>query len=138
MITTNPSHYDDEGNSVLNMEIASGNIPDMLCVSADMPIESYAAKGMFEDLEPYFTGDKEISRIDYMDNILEAFKIDGKMYFVTPSFNVIGLIGKKKDFGDTRGVTTSQIEKMMKQRNIKYDTVMGIASRETLLSWVIY
>ena len=130
--------YDDEGNSVLNMEIASGNIPDMLCVSADMPIESYAAKGMFEDLEPYFTGDKEISRIDYMDNILEAFKIDGKMYFVTPSFNVIGLIGKKKDFKDTRGVTTSQIEKMMKERNIKYDTVMGIASRETLLSWVIY
>ena len=37
------------------------------------------------------------------------------MHFVVPAFNVIGLIGKKKDFGDTVGVTLSPIEKMIKK-----------------------
>lgn len=130
--------YDDDGNNTLNMEIAAGNIPDMLCISEDMPVESYAAKGMFVDIEPMFEEDEEVSGIDFLDNVLNASRIDGKMYFVSPAFNVIGLIGKKKDFGNTRGVTTSQIDKMIKDRGLSYDTAMGITSRENMLSWVMF
>lgn len=130
--------YDDEGNSTLTMEIASGNIPDMICISSEMPVESFAAKGLFEDLEPMFQADEELSRKEYLNNVLDAFRIDGKMYYITPSFNVIGLIGKKKDFGDTKGVTTAQIEKMMKERSLDYDMVMGVSSRDSMLAWVLY
>jgi sugar (pentulose or hexulose) kinase len=66
----------------------------MLCVSEDMPVESYAAKGMFVDLEPMFSKDEEIAARDYLDNVINASRIDGKMYFISPAFNVIGLIGK--------------------------------------------
>lgn len=130
--------YDDEGNNTLNMEIAAGNIPDMLCVSEDMPVESYAAKGMFVDLEPMFSKDEEIAARDYLDNVINASRIDGKMYFISPAFNVIGLIGKKKDFGDTKGVTTTQIENMIKERGLSYDTAMGVTSRQDMLSWVMF
>lgn len=130
--------YDNEGNNTLNMEIAAGNIPDMLCVSEDMPVESYAAKGMFVDLEPMFSKDEKISENDYLDNVINASRIDGKMYFISPAFNVIGLIGKKKDFGNTKGVTTAQIEQMIKERGLSYDTAMGVTSRESMLSWVMF
>ena len=130
--------YDDEGNNTLNMEIAAGNIPDMLCISQDMPVESYAAKGMFEDIEPMFMNDEELASNDYLDNVIDAYRIDGKMHFVVPSFNVIGLIGKKKDFGDTEGVTISQIEKMIKKRNLSYETALGPTTRDGMLSWVMF
>ena len=130
--------YDEDGKNTLNMEIAAGNIPDMICVSGDMPVESYAAKGLFEDLGPLFEKDSEIAEKEYLSNVLDAFRIDGNMYFVTPSFNVIGLFGKKKDFADTKGVTIAQIEKMMKERNIGYDTAMGATTREGMLSWVLF
>ena len=130
--------FDDEGNNTLNMEIAAGNIPDMLCISQDMPVESYAAKGMFEDLEPMFLKDEEVAAHNYLDNVIDSYRIDGKMYFVVPAFNVIGLIGKKKDFGDTVGVTTSQIEKMIKKRKLSYETALGPTSRDSMLSWVMF
>ena len=130
--------FDDEGNNTLNMEIAAGNIPDMLCISQDMPVESYAAKGMFEDLEPMFSKDEELTSHDYLDNVIDAYRIDGKMHFVVPAFNVIGLIGKKKDFGDTVGVTISQIEKMIKKRNLSYETALGPTTRDGMLSWVMF
>lgn len=130
--------YDEDGKNTLNMEIAAGNIPDMICVSGDMPVESFAAKGLFEDLGPLFEKDSEIADKEYLDNVLDAFRIDGKMYFVTPSFNVIGLFGKKKDFEGTKGVTVAQIEKMMKERNIGYDTAMGATTRDGMLSWVLF
>lgn len=130
--------YDDEGNNTLNMEIAAGNIPDMLSISGDMPVESYAAKGMFVDLDPFFSGDKELMEHDYLDNVLDASRIDGKMYFICPAFNVMGLIGKKKDFGDTVGVTTGQIEKMVKERGLNYETALGPVTRDGMLSWVLF
>ena len=130
--------YDDEGHSGLNTEIAAGNIPDLILITEDLPMESYAAKGLFEDLEPMFKKDPEISANTYLDNILDTFRIDGKMYFVTPSFSVMGLMGKKKDFKDTKGVTIPQLEKMIKDRGLSYDKAMGLASRDTILNLVMY
>lgn len=130
--------YDDEGNNTLNMEVAAGNIPDMLCISGDMPVESYAAKGMFVDLDPFFSEDEELAARDYLNNVLDASRIDGKMYFICPAFNVMGLIGKKKDFGDTVGVTTGQIEKMIKERGLSYETALGPITREGMLAWVLF
>ena len=93
---------------------------------------------MFVDLEPMFSKDEEIAARDYLDNVINASRIDGKMYFISPAFNVIGLIGKKKDFGDTKGVTTTQIENMIKERGLSYDTAMGVTSRQDMLSWVMF
>ena len=130
--------YDEEGGNRLNTEIAAGNIPDLIDVSADMPVESYAAKGLFEDLEPMFSSDPDISGNAYLENVLDAFRIDGKMVFVTPDFGVIGMMGRKKDFGDSKGVKISDLERMIRDRNIGYDTALGLASRESVLYMVMY
>lgn len=129
---------DDEWTSSFNNEIASGNIPDLICISQDMPLESYASKGLFEDIEARFKEDKEISKNKYLTNVIDAFRMDGKMYFVVPDFSVIGLVGSAKDFGDSKGVTVQKLEKLIKQRGTGYDTVMGLSTRESVLSWIMY
>ena len=82
--------------------------------------------------------DEELSGKAFYENVLDACRIDGKMLFVMPSFSVIGLMGKKSDFGDTKGVTIEQLEKMIRDKGVSYDTALGVMSRDSILSWVMY
>lgn len=118
----------------LNTEIAAGNIPDLICISQELPAQSYASKGLFEDIGDRFAKDSELKKNEYLMNVLDAFKIDGKMYFTVPSFTVSGLMGKKSDFKDTKGVTIAQLDKLISDKGIGYDTAMGITTREDILS----
>lgn len=38
----------------LNLDIISGNIPDIMIFNSDMPIEHYISKGILSDLTPFF------------------------------------------------------------------------------------
>ena len=125
---------DGTWTSQLNTEIAAGNIPDLICISEELPLQSYASKGLFEDIGDRFAKDSELKKNEYLMNVLDAFKIDGKMYFTVPSFTVNGLMGKKSDFQDTKGVTVAQLDKLISKKGIGYDTAMGIATREDILS----
>ena len=138
--------YQDVG--ALNAVISTGDVPDILCVSDEIPVESYVEKGVFEDMEPYFRADAEISGRQYLENILDAYRIRGRMYFITPSFSLMGLVGKKKDFdtesdvpadqkGQTiKGVSIDQIDRKIKQYNMKYEKALGIVTSTSVLSWI--
>lgn len=87
------SNYNSPGNwqagvTQLNNDILSGNIPDILVISRDMPVESYANKGIFADLYEFLEEDEELNREDYLQNVLDAYTIDGELYAVVPSFSV--------------------------------------------------
>lgn len=129
---------DESGISKFSSEIAKGNIPDMIYVSPEMPIESYVSKGLFEDIEPLFKKDPVISKGKYLNNILDAYRVGGKMYFVTPGFNVCGLMGKAKDFKETKGLTIPQLEKMIEKKKADYKVALGVVNREMILDWVMY
>ena len=100
------SQYDgeagNEGLSRLNTDIASGSAPDVLVLSAVMPVSSYISKGVFEDLTPYMESDEEISGKEYLTNVFDTFKSDGKTYAVIPAFYVNTIVGKTEDIGDGR------------------------------------
>ncbi len=94
----------------LNNDIISGNVPDMMLLNSEMPVQSYFKKGLFYDLNLYFESDSSINRSDYLENILDALEYDGKLYRITPSFSVSTLVGKKALLGDRTGWT---VEEMM-------------------------
>lgn len=55
---TDYSQYDTDedytaGITKLNTDIVSGKMPDILLLNDNIPVESYAAKGLFEDLYFY-------------------------------------------------------------------------------------
>lgn len=80
------------GLDQLNMDIISGNAPDM-AVFMDMP-QYLPEKGVFTDL--YNIMNDELGRDDFMPNVLKACEYDGKLYSLPSSFSVNSFVCKEK------------------------------------------
>lgn len=122
----------------LDKAVAEDNVPDLLLVSDDMPLESYAEKGLFEDLTERFQDDQNLREDKLLTNVIDACRIRSRMYFVVPSFRVVALLGKKADFGDTKGVTVRQLEDLIWEKDLSYDAVFGLVGRESILNWLLF
>lgn len=110
------------GITRLNTDIASGKVPDILLLNNQLPVSSYLAKGLFEDLYPYIEKDGELNREDYLQNILEAYETDGRLYRLTPSFIIQTVAGKTKDVGAEPGWTLKELRAVMasKPEGVQY------------------
>lgn len=91
------------GYAQLNKDIISGNMPDILLLDESMPIESYIEKGLIADVDSLIAEDEELSQEEFLDNVFEAFRIDGKLYYVLPSFSARIMMGKTSLLGDKTG-----------------------------------
>lgn len=111
--------YESEGEedpvAKMNAEIVAGNIPDIIDLS-NVSVDQYAAKGILEDLLPYFDKDPELNSSDIIDSVLETQKIDGKLYYVAPSFGMSTLVAKKSDVGDGTGWTFDEMKKLLEEK----------------------
>ena len=123
----------NEGLTKLNTDIASGSAPDIMVLSAVMPIKSYINKGVFEDLTPYMEADEEISGREYLTNIFDIFKTDGKMYAVIPSFFVNTIVGRTEDIGDGSGFTIDLANQLAQQKGVDPTLIFGVASQKDVL-----
>lgn len=109
--------YSKEEDSLtkLNADIVAGNVADIICLN-QLPIEQYVQKGVLEDLTPYFEKDSEIKEEDIIDSFREAMKIDGKIYYLTPSFYLTSLVASKKEVGSEMGWTFDDFMKYLEKK----------------------
>lgn len=101
------SEYAEEGNfyaglTRLNTEILSGQVPDLL-LTAGIPVDKYAARGLLEDLWKYIDADANIRREDLMTEVLDTVSLDGKLYAVPTGFYVTALGGLQSVVGEYEG-----------------------------------
>ena len=100
-----------ELSNKLAMDIMNGEGPDML-----MDVSSYGQLNSTEylaDLTPYI-GNLDSNK--YFTNILDAAKVDGKLYNLPISFNVEGIQTDAKYAGASGvGFTTEEYEKFLKE-----------------------
>lgn len=105
----------DDYNAALtqiNTDIVSGNTPDIIDLTyGSMP--QYIAKGVLEDLYPYMENDPEINREDYLENVLKAYEVDGKLYAAPPSFYINTVLAKVSDVGDRKSITLDELMELM-------------------------
>ena len=131
------SDYDtstgSEGLTRLNADIASGNAPDIILLSYAMPLRSYVAKGVLEDLTPYYEGDEELQNTPFLTNVLDAFRTDGRMYTIVPAFYVMTLIGAKEDVGDPASFTLDRAKSLIQQKGADLSRAFGLVQRDILL-----
>ncbi len=110
------SQYNNEENewrgavTQFNNDIVTGKIPDIVMLSSELPADSYFQKGLFADLYQ-FMDDPEIgvSRADYLENILKACEVDGKLRSMILSFSINTLAAKSKFVGTDTGWTLSDM-----------------------------
>lgn len=106
--------YEDwnAGITQLNNDITTGNMPDIL-VGSGLPMENYAAKGLLEDIGKLIEEDEELSKVEFVQNVLDAYSVDGTLYYVIPSFTVQTMIGKTSLVGDRAEWTMEEAQQVL-------------------------
>ncbi|MCQ2431647.1 MAG: hypothetical protein MJ175_03490 [Clostridia bacterium] len=137
------SEYNTEDNqwtgglTEFKNDLLVGNIPDILQITADMPYQDYANKGLFADLNPMIDADPTIDRADLYENILNAMTLDGKLYEIAPSFNVETIVGKSSIVGDNDGWTIEEMRKAAAAAGLEKDPFNGDLTREQFLTGIL-
>lgn len=88
------------GVTQLNNDIISGNMPDILIGSTNLPMDTYISKGLIADVSALIEKDEELSKTEFIQNVFDAYSVKGKLYYVIPSFYVRTVMGKTSVLGD--------------------------------------
>ncbi len=84
----------EDNNQQLNMDIISGNAPDVICGLEYSTYLNYCNKGVFADL--YELMDDELSKEMVMPNVITAMERDGKLYSLCTKFGINTLVTKTR------------------------------------------
>lgn len=106
--------YEDwtAGATQLNNDITTGKMPDIL-IGSELPMENYAVKGLLEDIGKLIEEDEELSKVEFVENVFEAYSVDGTLYYVIPSFSVQTMAGKTSVVGDRTEWTMQEAEQLL-------------------------
>ena len=106
--------YEDyqAGQTRMNNDIVSSGMPDILVAQNSLPIENYIAKGWIADINPFLEKDEELSKEEFMQNVFDAYSVNGKLYYVIPNFTVSTVVGKKSIVGDRTSWTMEDMRKL--------------------------
>lgn len=102
----------DAGMTKLNTEIIAGDVPDIIDLTG-LSAEKYISLGLLTDLYELMDSDSEMSRDDFLANILRALETDGKLYKIVPIYGISTAIGRASDIGSDMGWTLSEYEALM-------------------------
>lgn len=81
------------------MDLTAGKDMDIIVLPAENQ-EALLAKGLLEDLYPFIEEDSELSKEDFLPNVLSAYEQDGKLYHTISRVNISGWITKKSYMGE--------------------------------------
>lgn len=84
----------EDNNQQLNMDIISGNAPDVVCGLDYSTYLNYCSKGVFTDL--YELTDSELNKDMLMPNVVTALESQGKLYSLCTRFDINTLVAKTK------------------------------------------
>lgn len=120
----------------MNNDILAGNMPDILKVSEELQLGNLVKKGLLVNIDELIAGDSELSQAAFLDNVFEAYRIDGKLYQVIPFFNVSTFVGKKSVLGD---ITGWNMEEFMNYASTLKDgqSMFGEVTRDSFLTYAL-
>lgn len=127
-------NYDEDYLEIMkrmNSEIASGNVPDIINING-LSFQTYAVKGIFEDLNPYFEKDNEIKKENFVENAINLYSMDDKLYAIFPSFLISTVVGSSDVFGERSKISIDEMIEMQKQLP-KDKELYGYATKDTVL-----
>lgn len=122
----------------LNTDLIAGNIPDILVIDNELPLESYISKDILRDLTPFMEQDPELSEAEFMTNVFDAYRVDGKLYQLIPSFYLYTGIIYTKDLGDRTTLTMQDFYDICEERDVAVRDSFGGMTRDDLLQMLLY
>lgn len=101
------------GQTRLNSDITSGQMPDIMLLNDMSSYGNYVSKGLLADIGKLLEADKELGGLEYMQNVWDAFSVNGNLYAVVPSFYVRTMIAKKSLVGEPESWTMADVEEVL-------------------------
>ena len=101
----------------MNNDIISGNMPDIMIIENNQDISSWANKGLLADVKELIAKDAELSKVEFLQNVWDAFSINDKLYLVVPDFTVQTMAARKDMVGDRTGWTMTEFQQFMKTQD---------------------
>lgn len=121
----------------LNTEIISGNVPDILCTSRQIPVDQYISKGLLEDLYPYIDKDPDLGRDAIVQEVFRALEKEGKLYQIASSFGIFTVVGDKNRIGGEPGWTLDELNNVLSQMPEGTIPFAPYYTRDTMLETVL-
>jgi ABC-type glycerol-3-phosphate transport system substrate-binding protein len=128
----NSDDYEESANQ-FNLDIVSGNVPDIMYFSTEEPVDSYINKGLFLDLNTYLQNDPELKDVEFVENVMDAFKTGDKLYQLAPSFYIESLATKKDYLGGKETLTLKECDEMIQGKGVSYLNSFGMYDKQSLL-----
>lgn len=97
----------------LSADMLAGQLKDII-LSGDTDIGNgnFISKGVYADMGEFMDNDGELSREDFIPNVINAFERDGKLYTFTDSFMVQTALCKNSFAKDKQSMTFDDIDKI--------------------------
>ncbi len=98
----------------MNNDIIGGQMPDIMVIESNQDISSWVNKGLLADVRALIAADPELSKVEFLENVWDAFSINGNLYTVVPNFTVQTYVAKASLVGNKTGWTMSEFQQFMK------------------------
>jgi len=119
----------------LNVQIIAGNIPDIIETTYDIPFDSFAGKGLFEDLNPYIDNDPEIALVPTIHRILST---EDSLFRVTPGVMPMSLVGCSDFVGSEQGWTFEEMKQYLASAPKGVTAFPAVWNKESILIFSLY
>lgn len=136
------SEYNNEENewtgavTQFKNDMIVGNVPDIVLLNTELPVESYFQKGTFVDLNKYIDDPENgIDRSKYLANIFEACEVDGKLNSMIVSFTLYTLAAKSQYVGTEPGWTLDEMMETIRNMPEGMEAFMEY-SRDDILEYM--
>ena len=131
--------YDDYtmGTTKFNNDMIAGNVPDIIYVNGNLDLNTLISKHVLANIDERIKNDPELSSIEFMDNVFEAYRVDGVLYQVIPKFIVRTWIAKKSLVGDRSSWTMAEVKEVAGRLNGDKNIFGGEYIRESFLDLVM-
>ncbi|MDR0974416.1 MAG: extracellular solute-binding protein [Ruminococcus sp.] len=122
------------------VDIITGDTADVVFIGTLMaiPYESYAKKGVFEDLLPYFEADPEISADDLVQSVIKANMINEALYSIPQSFSVQTMTGRVDLVSQLKTNSFADIKRVADENNILIISPYGSNKRLFIQMFVTF
>lgn len=123
-----------DGITALNNALVSEDAPDLVAVS-NISVPKLAAKGAFEDLNPYLDKSSSIKRENYPENIIESGSVGEKLIYIPKTFMIETIVGKTKNVGEKSGWSMEDVM-AFKEKYPEAELIMG-ATKARMLEYFL-
>ena len=127
---------EEEGIKQFNLELVSGDAPDIIDTSGlNVSVQEYVNKGLLLDLTPAFEDGGGLDNIEFLPNLAEMMKVNGKIYRAIPEFGIKTYIVRERFAGGKNSFTYDECEELIKSKNLDYVSAFGDVNKNVIISY---